>query len=214
MGGIVSAMSPRLAPALIPLAALALAALCGPVRAQVPPFDRAPGETALAFAERALVLVGGDEETHVVEARWNGRPAVFADFTQRGADGDDERALVALMRRPDGLYDRALVTIGEQEGGEPEVIAIGFANADRDSADELAVMLRWPVQHLDVSGSLYEVRIFDDLKPGQARPAFLKSVSDRFAAHACDCGWSDGRRETYGFKTMALVKRELKRLGY
>ena len=118
------------------------------------------------------------------------------------------------MRRPDGRYDQALVTIGEQEGGEPEVIAIGFANADRDPAAELVVMLRWPVRHADVDGSLYEVRIFDDLKPGQARPVYLKQVSERFAAHACDCGWSDGRRETYRFKTMALVRRELKRLGY
>lgn len=204
----------RLAPALLPLAVLALAALAAPAHAQ--PFARAAGETALGFAERALLLAAGDEDTHVTEARWNGRATVFVDFSQRGVGGYDydERALVALMQRPDGRYERVVVTIGEQEGGEPEIIAIGLANADRDPAQELVVMLRWPVKHLDVEGSLYEVRIFDDLKPGQARPVWLKAVSGRFAAHACDCGWRDGRRETYRFKTMAAVRRELKRLGY
>ena len=75
-------------------------------------------------------------------------------------------------------------------------------------------ILSWPVWHQDVFGRLYEVRVFDDAKPGHVALVALKAVSRRFAGHECDCTWRDGKVQRFPFKTMAAVKRELKRLGF
>lgn len=172
-------------------------------------------ETAPAYARRVLDLPSDAEDINVLETRWNGRPVMLVDYPREMADapGDREREVVALWRTPTG-YEQASVTTGEQEGGEPTVAAIGFANADRDPADEMIVILTWPVQHYDVTGTLYDVRILDDARPGQARLAELEAISPRFDEHACDCDRRDEPPERFAFKTVAAVKAELTRLGF
>jgi hypothetical protein len=164
-------------------------------------------EDTVAFAERALQLDSG-EEVHALESRWNDHPSIFVDFVR-----DEERSLVLLQHQGEGLWRTIKITTGEQEGGTPDIAAIGYANADRDAADELIVILAWPQRHADVSGTLYEVRIFDDRAEGVQLDR-LSEVDNRFDVHSCDCEWSDGRKERYPFKTIATVKSELKRHGY
>jgi hypothetical protein len=196
-----------------PLIAAAAAGLVLPP-AQALPAEAArnPGETAQAFAHRAFDLPP-DSDEHVTSATWNGRAAVFVDFV-RGAGDDQERPLMALLQTPGGAWRRIGVTVGEEEGGVPDIAAIGFANADRDPAQELIVILAWPQQHAAVSGTLYEVRLFDDPKPGDRTLKALKTLESHFTAHACDCTWDDGRTEHFRFKTVAAVKAELKALGF
>lgn len=189
------------------LAVICLASLAGVVQAKA--LERAPGEAAQHFAERVLRLPLDSKDTHVTEARWNNTETLFVDFPHMEA-----REVVALQRMPHGGYRQIAVTTGEEEGGRPDIAAIGFANADQDAAEELIVILAWPVQHFDVSGTLYEVRILDDAKPGQARLFPLAAVSRQFAAHTCDCGWRDGKSDHFPFKTVADVKGGLKRLGF
>jgi hypothetical protein len=141
---------------------LALASLCAGARAQT--LDRAPGENDLAFATRALRLPK-DADPHTTLATWNGAPTLFVDYTT--AEAEPERPLVALQRRPNGGYRAIDVTVGEQEGGTPDVLAIGFANADRDADRELIVILAWSQVHYDFSGTLYEVRLFDAPSPAR-----------------------------------------------
>jgi hypothetical protein len=172
---------------------LALASLCAGARAQT--LDRAPGESDLAFATRALRLPK-DADPHTTLATWNGAPTLFVDYTT--AEAEPERPLVALQRRP--------------KGGTPDILAIGFANADRDADRELIVILAWSQVHYDFSVTLYEVRLFDAPKPGQAQLTLLP-VSGKFGV-GCECGRRDGPDEHYRFKTVAAVKAELKRLGY
>lgn len=144
-------------------------------------------------------------------AAWNGVPMLFVDY-ETGAGESEERPLVALQRQPSGAYRLVRVTLGETEGGRPDIAAIGFAKADRDPARELIVILAWSVRHLDVDGTAYEVRIFDDPQAGQSSLKQLK-ISDHFGGD-CDCTWSDGSSKHYRFKTVAAVKAELKKLGY
>lgn len=186
---------------------LALASLCAGAHAQT--LDRAPGESDVAFATRALRLPKG-ADPHTTLATWNGVPTLFVDYTT--AEAEPERPLVALQRQAAGGYRAIDVTLGEQEGGTPDVLAIGFANADRDADRELIVILAWSQVHYDFSGTLYEVRLFDAPKPGQAQ-LMLLPVSGKFGA-GCECGRRDGPDEHYRFKTVAAVKAELKRLGY
>lgn len=189
------------------LFALAASLLSGTAQAQ--PLVRGPGEPAARFAERVLGLARDPYERHVIESAWNGHPSIFADFL-RG----EERELVALQQGPGGRYRRLHVTTGEEEGGRASVAAIGFANADRDARRELIVILTWQVHHYDVGGTFYEVRILDDPAPGRDALVRLPAAERLFAAGGCDCDRRDGTRERYRFKTIALVRRALRRAGF
>ena len=192
-----------------PLAILALAAglLSGAARAQ--PLVRGPGEPATRFAGRVLGLERNADELRAIESTWNGRPAIFAEFPNGEA-----REVVALLQAPDGRYRRLHVTTGEEEGGRAFVAAIGFANADRDARRELVVILTWQIRHCDVAGTLYQVRILDDPAPGRDALVRLPAAERLFAAGGCDCDRRDGTRERYRFKTIASVRRALRRAGY
>jgi len=195
------------------LIAAASAVLVTP-RAQPLPREvtRHPGETAAAFADRALDLPG-DVDQHVTETKWDGRPVVFVDFL-RGADDDEERPVTALLQQaPGGPYHRLSVTIGETEGGAPDLAALGFANADADSAKELIVILVWRQMHGGgACMPIYEVRILDDAKPGLVALGQISSLKRHFNPENCRRGSQDG--EQFPFKTIASVKAELKRMGF
>lgn len=215
-------------------AVLALLALLAADPALAQTLKRTPDESVAAFAARALNRTFDEGSDHVLETTWNGRPYIFIDYLKtydrtftahlRQSDGtvreavehetEEERPVVALEGQPDGAYRKIEITLGEEEGGGPQVEAIGFANADSDPAKELIVILKWAVVHYDVGGNLYEVRIFDDAKAGQTKLTELKAVERHFAGHNCDCDRRDGKSERFRFKTIASVKAELKRLGY
>jgi hypothetical protein len=165
-----------------------------------------------AINEAAATRFLGVDPTNAntTQAKWNGRNAAFVDYLT-GADEDELKVFVVYNES--GRLHSAKVTTGEQDCCVAEVAAIGFANADRDAAKELIVILRRPIFNYDVGGSLYEVRVFDDLKVGQASLTPLLKISTRFGS-ACDCQWRDGTTKRYKFKTIAAVQKELRRLGY
>lgn len=194
----------------IPLISL-LVALFAPVVAPAQPaaLQRLANEDNPSFARRALALPA-TAEVNVTVASWNGAETLFVDYLTD--EEYAERPLLALRRLPTGGYARLTVTMGEHEGGAPSIAAIGFANADRDAAKELIVILTWRVWHYDDKGTMYEVRILDDARPGQAALSPL-TVSPRFGV-ACECWRRDGPADRAPFKTIASVKSELKRLGF
>jgi hypothetical protein len=151
------------------------------------------------------------EAVNVTPATWNGRAMIFADYLI-GPRDEEERQLVMLREGDDS--PPVSVTTGEQEGGSPDIAAIGFANADRDAAKELIVILAWRIRHYDVSGTLYDVRILDDWKPGQTTLVPVKATERLFDHYACDCGRRDGPDQVAKVKTIAAAKQVLKRAGY
>lgn len=172
-----------------------------------------PGAAHAASAQhRAAQKLGlPADAVNVTPATWNGRPWVFADYLT-GKPDEDERQLVML----DEQMARApvQVTVGEQEGGAPRILAIGFANADRDKARELIVILAWDIRHYDVSGTMYGIRILDDWKPGQHALRPVAAAERLFKQYACDCGRRDGSDTVAKVKTIAAVKQVLKQAGY
>jgi hypothetical protein len=200
-----------------PLAALVCALLLPQAAAAAS--QRAPGEGAQAFAQR--VLKSALEPEDVIETVWNGQSVIFASrvLTQSPPENpkqqEEDRVLIMLRSLPDGSYQKLDITTGEEEGGTAQIQAIGFANADKDPARELIVLLTWNVQHADVSGTLYAVRIFDDIQsPSQTKLTYLKQVSAHFDTNTCDCDRGDGKPEHFRFKTIGAIKAELKRMGF
>jgi hypothetical protein len=176
-------------------------------------FTRATNEDDVGFAKRVL-HISDRARPHVTSATWNGAPTLFVDyFAKPDRDQDRDRPLVVLQRQPSGAYRLIQVTTAETEGGTPEVVAIGFAIADRDPAKELIVIISWVQNHHQlVSGTLYEVRIFDDLKSGENELKQL-SISKHFGME-CECFFEDGTQRRFRYKTIEEVKRELMRLGF
>ena len=152
--------------------------------------------------------------THTLETVWNGKRTVFVDYPAVGDEaGDNFLQLYAVQVSEGGLVPIKVAEV-EPDGGDPELAAIGFANADRDPAKELIVILVWPQSHYDYGGDFLEVRLFDDLKPSQSALVPLTKLSKHFGL-GCECSFRDGRKnEHYRFGTIANVKRELRRLGY
>lgn len=181
--------------------------------------EPASPESDRELALRALQLPADIDTLNLTPAKWNGRSVLFADYSRpmKDAPPEDpdlsERPVVALWRAANGSFERADVTLGEHSGGEPQVAAIGFANADFDPADELIVMLTWDIRHYDVSGTMYGVVIVDDAKPGQTALVELSDLRRHFE-DACDCEHRDGPPSRAQFTTISDVKAELKRLGY
>jgi hypothetical protein len=193
---------------------LPLLALFAGANAPAPDWRLAAGETPAHFAARVLGQPEG--ELNIVDAPWNGRRTLFADYQRTEREKDYNvtyRELFALVQQPDGTWRKIAVTTGE-EGGEAEVAAIGFANADRDADRELIVILKWPQQHYDYSGAFYEVRLFDTPATGKPALTYLEGISKKFGGVGCECSAREGADKHYRFKTIAAVKQELKRLGY
>lgn len=192
-----------------------LLGLLATAAAPVPEWRMETRETSAHFAAR--MLDQPEDALNLVDAPWNGRRTLFADY-QRGEREKDYnvtyRELFALVQQPAGDWRKIAVTTGEEEGGEAEVAAIGFANADRDPDRELIVILKWPQQHYDYSGAFYEVRLFDTPAPGKPALTYLEGFSKKFGGVGCECSSREGGDTHYRFKTIAAVKQELKRLGY
>lgn len=189
------------------VAALALALMATPLA--IAQDSAVHAASAQHRAARRLGLA--TEAVNVTPANWNGRAMIFADYLT-GPQDEEERQLVMLPVAADA--PPVAVTTGEQEGGSPDIAAIGFANADRDAAKELIVILAWQIRHYDVSGTLYDIRILDDWKPGQPALAPVTARERLFDHYACDCGRRDGPDQVAKVKTIAAVKQVLKRAGY
>lgn len=186
-----------------------LLALAGASQAMAQGDDPAHSASTQYRAARHLGLPG--EAAKVTPATWNGVLWVFSDYLT-GKPGEEERQLSMLDVH---MRDRPIaVTTGEQEGGAPDVLAIGFANADRDKAKELIVILGWRIRHYDVSGTLYDVRILDDWKPGQRALVPVEAAERLFQQYECDCSRRDGPNQVAQVKTIADVKQLLKRAGF
>jgi hypothetical protein len=164
-----------------------------------------PGEADDAFAARVLKLK--DTDVHTLAASWNGARTLFVDF-ERGGDTDSpERPLIALEETAPGAFRKLLVTVGETEGGAPELEAFGFANADRDPAKELIVIFAWRQNHYGACGPVYEVRIIDNPDPAGTTLRQLP-ISKHFGMGCVE------KPQRYRFTTIDAVKRKLSQLGY
>ena len=111
-------------------------------------------------------------------------------------------------------YKRIFIDTFENEGGPADINAIFFANADKDTARELVVMIKWFAKHYQIEGYLYETRIYDNIPKGTYpdKLVFLKKTSAKVSG-AFD-GYREGEDVISKFKTAKEVRAGLKKLGY
>ena len=172
----------------------------------------APSAAQIAEQDAIELVAPHDTNSDAIATTWNGRSVAFVEHVQIAAN-EELRLLDMVFRDDRGNLTSARVTTVEEEGGLPEIAAIGFANADHDRLKELLVLLTWPQRHFDYEGAFYEVRVFDDFKPGQAALVAMDDVSSHFDL-GCDCVWRDGTRKRYRYKTISAVRAELRRMGF
>lgn len=97
------------------------------------------------------------------------------------------------------------------DGGDPEIISVFFANADKDKNKELIVLTKIDQRHYDYGGAFYETYIFDYSK-AKNEFKYLEKLSELF--WGCECGWREGRTEKAKYKTASEIKAKLKKMGY
>lgn len=179
--------------------------------------QRGADETPVHFAAR--VLDRPEEELQVLDTRWNGRRAIFADFltTQKlkGRYEVAKRKVVVLLQDDGRNWRPVTVADIDEEGGTPEIVAISFANADKDAAQELILLIKWQQVHYDYGGAFYDVQLYDTPKAGQSALPYLAEPSKLFGGIACECTYRDGRESTDApFATIAAIKKKLASGGY
>jgi hypothetical protein len=179
--------------------------------------QRGADETPAHFVAR--VLDRPEDELQVLDTRWNGHRAIFADYLtrQKLKEGYEiaKRRVVVLLQDDDSSWHPVTVADIDEEGGIPEIVAIGFANADKDAAQELIVLIKWQQVHYDYGGAFYEVHLYDTPKAGQSALPYLAETSKLFGGIACECMYRDGRESTEApFATIAAIKHKLVQSGY
>jgi len=106
-------------------------------------------------------------------------------------------------------YEQKLIDTIPPDGGDPEILAVFFANADKDKDRELVVLCKYEQRHYDYGGAFYETFIYDYSKD---KFKYIKSLSEKF--WGCECGWRNGKTEKAKYKTAKEVRAGLAKMGY
>jgi len=182
--------------------------------------NRLSDETAELFAKR--FKPENSVITHnVIETIWNSKSAVisFYDQTYRlpSQNDHDQQVLhriiaMIFIKNKNMEYHRSVIDTIYNEGGDPRIESVFFANADKDLKMELIIISSWAQRHLDVNGTLYATAVYDNVSTSsQKQLSLLKNISNQLSG-GCECDWSDGTHKTSKYKTAANISEELKRL--
>ena len=112
-------------------------------------------------------------------------------------------------------YTKILIDTITPDGGDPEIISVFFANADKDIEKELIVLCKYPQVHYDYGGDFYETFIYDTPTTKVKRLKYFKELSEKF--WGCECDWreeNNRKPEKAKYKTAKSIKIRLKQMGY
>ncbi|MDT0678795.1 hypothetical protein [Autumnicola musiva] len=106
-------------------------------------------------------------------AKWNSKEGIFVFYKENFKDENltsDNKTYTRLIgnlfiRTPkNNKYKRILIDTIHQEGGDPKIEDLFFANADNDQYDELIIITSWNQRHYQISGKIYGTFIYDEWK--------------------------------------------------
>lgn len=115
----------------------------------------------------------------------------------------------AFIPISDNSYQKKLIDTIPPEGGDPEILAIFFANADKHKDRELVILCKFEQRHNDYGGAFYETFIYDY---SIDKFEYIKPLSEKF--WGCECGWQNGKTEKAKYKTAKDVRAGLTKMGY
>ena len=180
---------------------------------------RFENETLENFAKRNGPQQAELTHTVIETTAWDKQKIVIAFYITKIKLNDGNPATQVdgylFIPKSTNTYEKILINNFEEEGATPHIVAVFFANADKDKAQELIVICSYLQRHYDVNGTLYSTFIFDNPLPGAntTQLKFLEDVSERVSG-SCDCEWRDGKKKTSKYKTASSVRLGLKRLGF
>lgn len=179
------------------------------------PYYRLNGETKEAFVTR-ICRTRNFAHPILETNEWDStHKSIIYFLPAKTSEGD---AVIGYLLVPLSMmsYRKVLIDTIFQEGGDPKIESVLFANADKDSKRELIVMTSWPQSHpgAGIEGTLYGTYIFDD--PGtdihEYQLKFFKDLSEKL-----DGGFEGVRdRETVkaNYKNAAQIRAGLRKMGY
>lgn len=128
-------------------------------------------------------------------------------------DRSEYKEIDGFMFIPISVNKYKKIAIGSilADGGNPEIISVFFANADKDNNKELIVLSRVDQRHYDYGGAFYETYIFD-YSINKKEFKYLDKLSELF--WGCECEWRDGRNEKAKYKTSGEIKTKFKKMGF
>ena len=182
--------------------------------------NRYDNETTEQFVKR-LQPIHSQLTSKVIETTWNSNPVIIAFYMQtfklpkeNDPDQDDYMRIIARLyvQQKPNEYKNFLIDTINSEGGDPRVESVFFANADKDKATELVLLISWEQHHFDIDGTLYGTFIYDDVLMPHLKLNFKKAISEKLDG-GFD-GLTEGTKVTAKFKTSNAVKAELKKLGF
>jgi hypothetical protein len=130
------------------------------------PYQRLNGETIEAFVMR---ITESSRLAHpVIETNeWDSTHKSAIYFLP--VPTPEGPALIGYVLVPLSMtkYRRVLIDTFFQEGGDPKIETIFFANSDKDKEKELVILTSWPQNHSGAGlvGTLYGTFIFDNPSP-------------------------------------------------
>jgi hypothetical protein len=178
-------------------------------------FDRQDKETALNFVKRITNL---EEFPHpVIETKeWDTTRKVIIYFVPKTTDDVTNIIGYLLVPITSTGYKQVLIDTFYQEGADPKIETVFFANADKDKKREVVILVSWPQVHrgAGIYGTLYGTYIYDNpnLSISQDKLKFYKGLSDKL-----DGGFEgdrEGKSVKAKYKSVASIRAALKKLGY
>ncbi len=137
--------------------------------------------------------------------------AFYADKRKRTNSNCNEITGHLYFSLDNKSYKDIIITSVEEDGGCAEIVAVFFANADKDKKKELVVLCKYEQRHYDYNGAFYETLIFDNLVNDE-QLTYLEDLSKSF--FGCECSWREGKTETAKYKTAKSIRYKLKKMGF
>ena len=183
--------------------------------------QRNENETIEQFVER--VKPENSKITHnVISTKWNSTPVIIAFYEQsyklskkQDPDQNSYQKIIAtiFVENQKNNYTKLIISSFDNDGGPPKIETVLFANADQDQFKELIIIVSWEESHFEMSGTIYETFVYDNLK-NDKKIDYLNEISKKLKG-GCDCSYSDGRKNSKAkIKTAKNIKSELLKLGY
>ena len=91
----------------------------------------AAAQVELSPSEAVKLLHADGNESNITSMVWNGERVIFVDLPVEHDAMAERHAYI--VRKVDSKVHALKVMVATEEGGKPEVAAVGLANADRDT---------------------------------------------------------------------------------
>ena len=185
-------------------------------------FSRLANESADSFIKRVFKV---DELAHpVIETKeWDSAKKVIFAFiainTQAYEHYDENKESIVLgycfFKTSSNLYQRALIDTFHENGGEPKIETVFFANTDKDKEREIAIIVRTPQIHrgAGIYGDFYDIYFYDNpnllLPPNKL--ALFEKLSSKFSGFEGD---QNNKHFKFRYKDVASIRKALKEMGY